>query len=148
MAVTISVYRHVPKLILAKEIDWDNVKLELLNATAAFNGTHTTKNAVDNTGAYEVSGNGWTAGGELLDNAAITIAAITSGTADDAKLDYDDIIVTATGGSIGPAYGALVYDVTGGFPLLFIDFGQSQAAGDTTDFKIRIHANGLINLTM
>lgn len=148
MAVTISVYRHTPKLILNKEINWSNVKLELLNASGVFVGTHTTKNSVDNTGGYQVSGNGWASGGVLLANAAITVAAITSGTADDAKLDYDDIIVTASGGAIGPAYGALVYDVTGSFPLLHIDFGQAQTAGDTTEFKIRIHANGLINLTM
>lgn len=231
MAVTISVYNHVPELLLAKNVDFSALKLILLNNTATFTGAHTTKRQVDNgaanatvtmtiaspavitdtahgfsngqpvklkttgalptgftantwyfiinsttntyqlaataggaainssgtqsgthtryaAGSYEVYGNGWAVGGPTLANVTQTQAAITDATSNDAMLDADDVVVTASGGSIGPAYKALLYDHTNEYPIAFIDFGGSQAAGDTTDFKVRWNVNGIINLTM
>jgi hypothetical protein len=231
MAVTISIYNHVPKLILNKDIDFSNLKVELLNNTPTFNGTHTTKQAADGaaanatvtmtiaspgvitdtahgfsasqaiklkttgalptgltantwyyvknptTNTYELSatpggasinttgsqsgvhtryassnnevyGNGWPAGGPTLANVTQTQAAITDVSVNDAMLDADDVSVVASGGSIGPTYKALLYDHTNEYPIAFIDFGGSQAAGDTTEFKIRWSANGILDLTM
>lgn len=136
MAVTISRYNHTVKKLLNKEIDYTTLKMMLLNNAATFDATHTALATV--AGANEVSGNGWTVGGEPLANVAITIA-----TTNDAKLDADDITKTATGGNIGPARKALIYDDTGDVPLWFIDFGQDEEAGETTDFKFIFNAAGI-----
>lgn len=231
MAVTISIYNHVPKLIAHKDIDFANLKVELLNNTPTFDGTHTAKRQVDGavanatvtmatgtpgvitdtghgfsanqavkykttgalltgltanvwyyvlspttntynlsatpggaainlsgtqsgthtrfaSGPNEVYGNGWPAGGPTLANVTETQAAITDATVNDAMIDADDVVVTASGGSIGPAFKAQVYDHTNEYPIAFIDFGGTQSAGDTTDFKIRWNTNGIVNLTM
>jgi len=141
MAVTISIYNHTLKLMMNKELVYTTLKVQLLDNTAAFDATHTTLAQVNNAGAYQVSGNGWDAGGELIANAAVTTVN-TNGV----MLDGDDIIVNAVGGSIGPAYKAVVYDDThaSDAPLFFIDFGQVEEAGETTDFKIVWGANGIL----
>jgi hypothetical protein len=142
MAVTISQYDHTAKLLLNKEVVFANLKVELLNASATFVASHTAKNSVDNTGAYQVSGNGWASGGPSLASVAVTQV-----TTNDAMLDAADVSVTASGGSIGPAYAAFVYETDNNKPLWYIDFGQAESAGDTTDFKIIWNANGIVRLT-
>ncbi len=142
MAVTMSLYDHTLKLIVNKEVTYNTLKVKLLDNTAAFAAANTTVNAVDGSGAKEVSGNGWTAGGITLAN--VTVTQVTT---NDTMIDADDVSVTATGGSIGPAYAALVYDDTSDKPLIYIDFGQSQSAGATTDFKIVWDVTGLIKFS-
>jgi hypothetical protein len=139
MAVTMTLYDHTVKLAANLEITFATLKVKLLDATATFTASQTTVAAVDSSGAKEVSGNGWILGGILL-----TSVAVTQVTTNDAMLDAADVSVTASGGSIGPAYAALVYDSTSNKPLIYIDFGQAQSAGATTDFKIVWDATGLI----
>lgn len=143
MAVTISRYNHTAKLLLNKEIVYTTLKCMLLNATASFTATHTTLAQVTNTGAYEVSGNGWAVGGELLGSVAVTIVDTN-----DAMLDAADISKTASGGSIGPAPFAVVYDDThaSDAPLWFINFDGSKEAGVGTDFKVNWNASGLFRI--
>src|SRR5690606_25398750 len=133
MAVTISLYNHTAKLFANGEVELTTLKLQLLNDSATFTASHTALTSVNGSGSYEVSGNGWTAGGETLTNAAVTTV-----TTNDAKLDADDIAVTATGGSIGAAYKGVIYDDTDASdaPLAFIDFDGAQTAGVGTDFKV------------
>lgn len=140
MAVTVRLYNHTTALIAGQTVDLDNLKVMLLDDDSAFDATDTTIDAVSNTGAYEVFGNGWTEGGETL-----TSVTATTVTTNDALIDADDVDVTATGGNIGPAYAAVIYDATSDKPLKHIDFGQAWTAGETTPFKLRILA-GLFNL--
>lgn len=139
MAVTMSLYDHTTKLFGNKEVTLTTLKVKLLDNTASFTGSHTAVSSVDGSGAKEVSGNGWTAGGPTL--ASVTVTTVTT---NDAMLDATDVSVTASGGSIGPAYAALLYDSTSNKPLIYIDFGGSQSAGDTTDFKIIWDVTGII----
>lgn len=143
MAVTYSAYDHTLQLIVNKAVTYTTVKVKLLDNTASFTSSQTTVASVDGSGAKEVSGNGWASGGPTLANVAVTQV-----TTNDAMLDADDVSQTASGGSIGPAYAALVYDSTSNKPLFYIDFGQSQSAGDTTDFKIVWDATGLIKFAI
>ena len=145
MAVTFSLYNTSVKRLINKEVDYANLKVMLLDATATFTATDTALTQVAGaSNVKEVSGNGWDVGGELLGGVAVTTV-----TTNDAKLDATDVSVTAAGGSIGPAYAAVVYDDTDSndAPLMYIDFGAAQTAGDTTDFKIVWHANGLVTFT-
>lgn len=145
MAVTVTLYNHTVKKFANNEINVANLKFMLLDAASGsiFDATQTNCSQL---AAHEVSGSGWT-----QDGVALTNAAITTVTTNDAKLDADDISVTASGGAIGPAFsGVLKYDVGSpdvDIPLAFVDFGQSEEAGDTTDFKIVWPANGIITWT-
>lgn len=91
------------------------------------------------TGANEVFGNGWPANGPTLAGVAVTTV-----TTNDAMLDATDVSQTAAGGSIGPGRAIGVYDSLTGKPILHMDFGVDQSAGDTTDFKIVWNAGGVI----
>lgn len=140
MAVTASLYNHSAKLFANGEVDLTALKLMLLSNSATFTASHTDIASIS---SNEVSGNGWTTGGELLANAAITVV-----TTNDAMLDADDIEVTATGGSIGPAYKGVIYDSDSDAPLVFIDFDGAKEAGETTPFKVVWHSNGIVRWTV
>ena len=113
------------------------LKVMLADAGYTFDPTHTNISSV---GAGEVHGSGWTEGGEPLANATLT----TTGT-NEATLDADDVVVEATGGSIGPATQAVVYQDDAGneFPLYRHDFGGAEEAGEGTDFRIDWNENGI-----
>lgn len=145
MAVTISRYNHTAKLLLNKEVTYTTLKVMLLDNVATFTATDTALTGpAGAANANEVSGNGWTVGGETL-----TSVAVTTVDTDGAMIDCDDVVVTASGGPIGPAYAAVIYDDTDAndAPLWYIDFGEAQQAGDGTPFKITINASGIYRTT-
>jgi hypothetical protein len=139
MAVTISLYNQAVKKLVNKEVTLTTLKLMLLDNDATFTAANTT---ITDVNSDQVSGNGWTSGGITL-----TGVAVTTVTTNDAKLDADDISVTATGGSIGPAYKAVLYDSTSGDLLAFIDFGGAQSAGVGTPFNVTWNSSGIITFT-
>lgn len=146
MAVSTSIYDHTAKLFANKEIELSTLKVMLLDATASFTAANTTLNDV--AGAFhtkEVDGNGWTTGGET-----VASVAVTQVTTNDAMLDGSNVVVTASGGGIGPALYAVLYDDThvADAPLVFIDFGGSETAGDGTDFQIVWSSSGIISWTV
>lgn len=142
MAVTISFYNHTRKLFANDEVGLADLKFMLLGSGASFDATDTDIDDVAGVDtpprANEVSGNGWTAGGEDLAGAAVTVVA-TNG----AMLDATDIEVEATGGNIGPASYGVVYDSVTGNVLWFVDFDGEQTAGEGTPFKVVWNASGI-----
>ena len=141
MAVTASLYNHTAnKFQSGAWAATDTWKVMLLNASGTFTATHT---VVGDVSANEVSGNGWTAGGETLASVTINVA-----TTNDSTLDAADVSVTASGGSIGPAENAVIINTTDTSTLVaHIAFGEAQTAGDTTDFKIIWDSTGIITVT-
>jgi hypothetical protein len=144
MATTISRYNHTLKKLINKEVTYTTLKVMLLNDSATFDATDTTLTDVTNSGAYEVSGNGWTEGGETLASVAVTTVST-----DGAMIDAADLEADASGGSIGPAYAAVIYDDTDSddAPLWYVDFGEAKEADDGTPFKFTINASGLLRVT-
>lgn len=144
---TIQFYDHASRLIFANGIAALGLKLELLNNTASFTAANTTKAQVDNTGAYEVSGNGWAVGGVALAN--VTVA--TTGT-NDVKVTADAISITGSGGPIpsAAAYKANLYadSLTNDPPIAFITFDAPLQAGEGTNLLITIPTTGLITGTV
>ncbi|TAA50366.1 hypothetical protein [Shinella sp. JR1-6] len=140
MAVTTQPYNHTATLINGGTINLAALKVMLLSDSASFTAANTELTQVTNAGAFEVSGNGWTAGGRAIANATVTTVE-TSGS----MLDADDIEVTATGGPIGPAYGAVVYDDSDpdDAPLFFINFDGPKSSDDGIPFVIRWSSNGI-----
>lgn len=142
MPVTVSLYNHTAaRFASGANAVADTYKVKLLTA-ATFDATHTT---LAGTGGTEVANaNGYTTGGASLANVAVTTV-----TTNDAKFDADDVSWTASGGAITASYGILYNDTdTDDPPVAFIDFGGSQSAGDTTQFKIVWNASGIFTFTV
>ncbi len=142
MAVTVSIYNQAKHDILDStlDLDGDTLKVALLNNSATFTATNTVFSDVS---ANELAnGNGYTTGGVTLANKAVTHSGGTS------TFDADDAVWTASGGSIGPTYKAVIYDTTLSNRLIaFIDFGGANTAGDGTQFKIVWNASGIFTLS-
>lgn len=142
MAVTVKLYNHTAKLLAS--LDLGNLRFMLLDNTASFDATHTALTGpAGAANVKEVDGSGWAAGGEFLANVAWAQVSTN-----DSILDCDDIDVIATGGVIGPAYAAVIYDDShpNKAPLQYIDFGEAVSAGDTTQFKYTFPPNGIVRL--
>jgi hypothetical protein len=140
---SISFYDHTRKLFANGQVNIGALKVMLIlgGSPTAFDATHTD---IDQISADEVSGNGWSAGGEAIANAAVTVV-----NTNESKLDGDDISVAASGDSIGPADGAVLYaDMSPErYPLFFIDFQGSEEAGDGTNFNVTWNASGIATWT-
>lgn len=133
-------YNHTRKLFANGDVTLANLKVMLYGDSYSFDPTETNMTAVE---ADEVSGNGWTQGGEAIGSAAVTVDDTN-----EAKLDGNDISKTASGSDIGPAHGLVVFDATGAddtawLPLFHYAFASPQTAGVGTDFKITWHADGI-----
>ena len=142
MAVTVSLYNHTAKRFAdGSNAVGDTYKVMLCTA-ATFDATNTTLAGITKTEVANV--NGYTTGGATLTNVAVNTV-----TTNDASFDADDASWTASGGSITASY-AILYNSTDANspPLALIDFGGSQSAGDTTDFKIVWNASGIFTFTV
>ena len=148
MAVTASKYNHTDEWLVNNSIadEASNCYFELLDGTTAFDATHTTLAEVDDSGADEVDGNGWTTGGENLTNVTGIVTATSK-----VKVTADNLSVTASGGNIAAAAG-VVYVDEGGLgstktPLVHVDFGETVTANDGTPFIVTWDSNGIIYST-
>ncbi len=139
MAVTISLYNHTTKIFANEQVDLTALKLMLLGAGGTFTAADT---AIADVSADEVSGNGWDTGGEPVGSAAVTTV-----TTNDAKLDAADVSVTATGGSIGPAENAVLYDSANDLLICHISFGEAKTADVGTPFNVVWNASGITTWT-
>ena len=142
MAVTINLYNHTAKRFAdGSNAVGDTYKVMLCTA-ATFTAADTTLAGITKTEV--ANANGYTTGGATLANVAVTTV-----TTNDAKFDADDASWTASGGAITASYGILYNDTdTNDPPVAFIDFGGSESAGDTTDFRIVWNASGILTFTV
>jgi hypothetical protein len=100
-------------------------KIMALNDDAVFDGTDASASTVSNAGELEVFGNGWTEGGETLQNVVIE-AFDTNGI----KFDADDIVVAISSGGFGPYQAFLIYDDTTATDMVMA-YLQLDAAAET-----------------
>ena len=65
------------------------------------------------------------------------------------KLDFDDLVLTATGGSVGPfQYVYIVDDTPAGDPLVGVyDLGAPVTITDGSSRTLKFHANGFLTKT-
>ena len=125
-------------------IDWAMVTIKVMMVTSSYTldiDAHANKDDIDTLGV-EVSGTGYTAGGNALANKSVT----RDDANDWSRYDADDAIWA---NSTLTARGAIVYLDTGSAStstlIAFIDFivDKSSSAGD---FVIQWHANGVFRL--
>ena len=117
------------------DLEADTIKVALLDGNHSFTATHNTWSDVS---ANEISGTGYTAGGEELTNKTVTQGATT-------KWDADDVIWSNASFT---AYHAVIYDdtLTGDDLIASIDFGEAKQVSNST-FKIAWDAAGIITLS-
>jgi len=120
------------------DIEGDTLKIALLDSNHSFDADHNTWADVS---ANEVSGTGYTAGGQALSNASVT----QDNTNDLAKLDADD--VTWSGSTITAAFAVIYDDTLANKDLICcIDFG-GDISSTNGDFTIQFNASGIITIT-
>jgi hypothetical protein len=114
---TFSFYNHTTKLLFEESLQSETLKLQLLSSSAVFDATDTTLAEVNNSGAYEVYGNGWAQGG-------VTLGSVTVATASTNGVSFDAANVSQliTGGDLGPisAYVVSATTLSNSPPLFYI----------------------------
>lgn len=130
---------------LNKEIDWDTDTIKVALLTNSYTPDQDAHNYLDDVVANEVSGTGYTAGGNTLANKTNTY---NSGT-NVIVLDADD--TTWSSSTITARY-AVVYDATPATnatrPLIgYVDFGSDQSSSNG-NFTITWDATGIVRITV
>ena len=144
MAITTALCNTFKQELLGgiHDLDTDVIKLALIKATPTGSYGAGTTNYTDVTGnSDEASGTGYTAGGQALDSATITLSGST------AFVDFaDEVIVTAT----VSADGCIIYNSSkANRAIAVIDFGGTKTStnGDfTIQFPIADASNAIIRI--
>lgn len=121
----------------AIDLDTDTLKVMLVTSSYTPSAAHEFRSSVTN----EVSGTGYTAGGQTLTN----VLASTSGT--DGVLDADNVTWSS---STITARAAVIYKDTGNAStddlIAYVDFGSDQTTSNG-DLTIQWSANGIIRVS-
>jgi hypothetical protein len=141
MAVTIKNYNHnAARFAAGLNAVGDTYKVVLLSSSATHDATDVTFNDVTNTGAWEVSGNGWDAGGEALSGVAVTTV-----NTDDAKWTADTLTVLITGGDVTFRHYAII-NTTDNCVVCFIERTSDVTFYEDTNGVLTWPADGIISL--
>jgi len=130
---------------LNKEIDWDSDTIKVALLTNAYTPNQDAHNYYDDVVANEVTGTGYTAGGNTLANKTNAYNSSTNVIV----LDADD---TTWASSTITARYAVVYDATPATnatkPLIgYVDFGSDQSSSNG-NFTITWDATGIVRITV
>ena len=119
-------------LLATKAIDFANDTFKIILMATGFTFDIDTHHGYADVSASELgTGNGYTAGGNTLAGVAVT----EDDTDDRTEVTWNNTTWTASGGSIGPTPGAIIYDDTVTSPTAdpivgYIDFGGDQTQSD------------------
>lgn len=128
--------------LVSNGVNLSQLKVMLLNSNAGFMPEHTTINQVSNTNAYQVSGSGWAAGGELL--TGVARETIDSGLAIRWKANVlQKNIVTAP----ITFRRACIYDASNSKPIVMLDFLTDYVAPIDTTLKFDFLTNGFVKFS-
>ena len=130
---------------LNKEINWTSDTIKVALVGSAYSPNQDTHDYLDDVIANEVTGTGYTAGGQALASKTLTYDAANNVTV----LDAAD--VTWASSTITARY-AVIYDDAGATnsqkPLLgYVDFGSDQSS-TSGNFTITWDATGIFRLTV
>ena len=119
-------------LLATKAIDFANDTFKIILMATGFTFDIDTHHGYADVSASELgTANGYTAGGNTLAGVAVT----EDDTDDRTEVTWNNTTWTASGGSIGPTPGAIIYDDTVTSPTAdpivgYIDFGGDQTQSD------------------
>lgn len=129
---------------LNKEIDWDTDTIKVALATSSYTPNQDTHDYFDDI-TNEVTGTGYTAGGETLASKSISYDSSTN------IITLDAADVTWASSTITARY-AIVYDASPATaatkPLIgYVDFGSDQSSS-SGNFTITWDATGIVRITV
>lgn len=138
------VYGNAPKAAFNKEIDFDSDTIKVMLVTSAYTPNQDTHDYLDDVVANEVTGTGYTAGGQALTSKTVTYDASTN------TVKFDAADVTWGSSSITARY-AVVYDdapsTNATKPLIaYFDFTTDRASSNG-DFIVRWGTDGIFTVT-
>ena len=138
-------YGQFLSLALDKKVDWDSDTIKVALLTNSYTPDQDAHNYYDDVVANEVTGTGYTAGGNTLANKTNNYNSATNVIV----LDADD--TTWSSSTITARY-AVVYDATPALnadkPLIgYVDFGSDQSSSNG-NFTITWDATGIVRITV
>lgn len=135
------IYNNFKKLIMNGGIDLDTDTIKVALVTSSYTPDQDAHDFFDDV-TNEVSGTGYTAGGESLANKAVT----ADNTDNEGVFDADDVAWTT---STITARAAVVYKSTGTAStsalICYVDFGSDKVSTAGT-FTIAWNSEGILNL--
>ena len=128
-----------------KEIDWDSDTIKVALLTNAYTPNQDGHDYFDDVVTHQVTGTGYTSGGNTLANKTNTYDSATNVI----KLDADD---TTWASSTITARYAVIYDATPATdatrPLIgYVDFGSDQSSSNG-NFTITWDSTGIVRVTV
>jgi len=118
--------------LATKQIDFATDSFKIILMGTGFTFDKDTHHGYADVSASELAtGNGYTQNTKLLAGVVVT----ENDTTDLAEITWDNVVWTASGGSIGPTPGAIIFDDTPTTPQAdpivgYIDFGGEQTQAD------------------
>jgi hypothetical protein len=140
MAVA-TLYNHtVNRFINGLNASTDSYIINLYSAFS-FDATDTTKVLAEGGATQLSTANGYTQNNKAL--ASVTLDLVTT---NDGVFDAADVSWTASGGAIGPARYAMIYNDTDADdpPVVYIDLEENKTADAGTPFNITFNASGIV----
>jgi len=119
------------------DLDATGTTIKCALLTSGYTPAQNTHDAWSDVSAYEVSGTGYTAGGAALSGKVLSI--------NNNVISFDANDVTWSSSTITARY-AVVYEVSSGKLILYVDFGENKSSSDG-DFTIQWNAAGIFSLT-
>ncbi len=137
-------YGNFLKLALNKEVDWDTDTIKVALLSNAYTPDQDAHDYFNDVSANEVSGTGYTAGGNTLASKTITYDSGSN------VITLDAADTTWSSSTITARY-AVVYGSTGtasSSPLIgYVDFGSDQSSSNG-NFTITWDATGIVRITV
>ena len=129
--MTTQASNKIKYLLATKAIDFANDSFKIILMASGFTyDKDAHEDYADVSGSELAAGNGYTTGGNTLGGVAVT----EDDTDDRTEITWNNTTWTASGGSIGPTPGAIIYDDTVASPadpiVGYIDFGGEKTQAD------------------
>lgn len=139
------VYGSLLKSLFNKEVDYDSDTIKVMLVSSAYTPNQDTHDYLDDVVASEISGTGYTAGGQALTGKTVSYDAGTNV----CILDAND--VTWASSTITARY-AVIYDDAGATNsqkalVAYIDFGSDQSS-TSGNFTVTWDATGIVRGTV
>lgn len=142
---TSKAYGNLAKAVFNKEVDWDSDDIRVMLVSSAYTPNQDTHDYLDDVQANEVTGTGYTAGGQALTSKTVTYDAANN------VLVLDAADVTWAASTITARY-AVLYNNTGASaaakPLIgYVDLVSDQASNNG-NFTIEWDASGILRINV
>lgn len=142
---TSKAYLNLAKAIFNKEVDFDGDTVKVALLSSAYTPNQTAHDYFDDVSTYEVSGTGYTAGGQALASKTVTLDTTN-------KVLVLSAANTTWANSTITARYAVIYDASGGSAATnaligYIDLVSDQSSNNG-NFVIQWDATGILRLNV